>query len=167
MEEEIWKDIEGYDGDYQISSHGRVRSFKQNKPRMIKTVLNRGGYVHCSLWKNNKGRNHRVHRLVGKAFVENPENKGDINHLDGDKTNNYYKNIEWATRSENIQHAFDNDLNRKGKRHAYSKTVKDLTTGEIYDSIVEASNEVGLIEETISKHCNGRRKKQKFKFINQ
>lgn len=175
-EKEVWKDIEGFDGDYKISGDGRLRSFKRaSNGRLLKIrkgqaklyrndkeekhsinklvyetfgidklpneifknvvgfeglykVSNKGrlfslltfmfmnpnksdkGYYKVGLRKNNKSHTKILHRLIAKAFIANPENKKEVNHIDGDKSNNCIDNLEWCTPSENMQHAFDAGL---------------------------------------------------------
>lgn len=105
---ELWKDITGYEDCYQISNCGNVRSKKRNKLRIVKT--NRCGYKQLNLCKNGIIKTLLVHRLVALEFIENIFNKPCINHIDGNKTNNNYNNLEWVTVSENVKHAFDNNL---------------------------------------------------------
>lgn len=108
---EVWKDIKGYEGLYQISNLGRVKSLKRfntnnanTKDRILKPSLDRKGYLHVVLCKNNKRYNKTLHRLVAEAFIENPENKPQVNHIDEDKTNNRVSNLEWMTNKENRNH---------------------------------------------------------------
>lgn len=97
---EIWKEIEGYDGKYYISSWGRVKG-----PKGILTpYLNYKGYEKVGLSKNGKCEKHRVHRLVADAFIPNPYNLPEVNHIDGNKRNNSFSNLEWVTGEENRNH---------------------------------------------------------------
>jgi hypothetical protein len=108
MEEEIeyWKDIAGYNGFYQISSFGRVKSFKYDKAngRILKYRKNKLGYLQISISKNKKSKTFLIHRLVGIAFIPNPENKPEINHKDNDRSNNKQSNLEWNTAKQNAEH---------------------------------------------------------------
>ena len=114
---EIWKDINGYEGYYQVSNTGKVRKINGNtynysKPKvfMLKQVDNGRGYMKVFLHRDNKCKQPLVHRLVAEAFIQNPEGKPHINHKDGIKTNNAVGNLEWCTRSENMLHAFKTGL---------------------------------------------------------
>ena len=138
MEQEIWKDIEGFE-KYQISSCGRVRSFNNNTTIIRKTSIV-GGYEHLMLIKNNKKYNFKPHRLVAEAFVTNSENKPEVNHIDGNKLNNHFSNLEWVTRKENCQHAWKTGLCEHNrmilKTRDYSKLRKftKLWSKPIYSS---------------------------------
>lgn len=118
---EIWKDIIGYEGLYQISNNGRVKSFYARggnrsrracigKEHYLAPYSSSTGYLKVSLLKNHKKEDPRVHRLVAMAFVPNPENKPYVNHKDGNKTNNKATNLEWCTQAENINHALKTGL---------------------------------------------------------
>lgn len=100
---EKFKDIEGYEGLYQITSWGRVYSLIANK--FMKTELTDKGYLRVKLRKNKKAKNHKVHRLVASAFIPNMKNLPQVNHKDGNKQNNSVTNLEWITDSDNKQHA--------------------------------------------------------------
>lgn len=138
MENEIWKDIEGFE-KYQISSYGRVRSYHNNTIIIRKTNIV-SGYEHLMLNKNNKKYNFYIHRLVGTAFIPNPENKPEINHKNGLKTDNNVENLEWTTRIENAQHAWQTGLCEHNhmilKTRDYSKLRKftKLWSKPIYSS---------------------------------
>ena len=98
---EQWRDIPGYEGLYQISNIGRVKSRK--KIKSLRT--DKRGYLTVWLCKDSSQKNYKVHRLVAIAFIPNPESKKTVNHIDGDKQNNSVSNLEWATHSETIIHA--------------------------------------------------------------
>ena len=102
---ETWKDINNYEGYYQISNLGRVRNIKYN--RFLTNHLNHKGYNRTCLCKNSKQKVMRIHRLVAEAFIPNPESKQEVNHKDFDKTNNKVSNLEWVTGKENIRHYQD------------------------------------------------------------
>jgi hypothetical protein len=118
---ELWADIEGYEGSYQVSNMGRVKSLDRlvnNKSSSytrkgnIKSPKNSGsGYLQVSLCKNGIVKNFLIHRLVAKAFIKNPYAKGTVNHLNCNTRDNRSSNLEWATLSENIKYAF-----KKGKK---------------------------------------------------
>ncbi len=127
MDKEIWKDIEGYEGLYQVSNMGRVRSLldsygnQRKTPKTLKNVRQPSGYFRVCLSKGGIGKRFFIHRLVAQAFIPNPENKPEVNHIVGDKANNTADNLEWNTRSENIQHALKNNLRLSGENCKQSK----------------------------------------------
>lgn len=107
---EKWKDIDGYNGMYQVSNKGKVRSWKNNKWGKLKSpkilsAFKVNGYFRVALSKNNNATQYSIHRLVCEAFIPNPENKREVNHIDAVKTNNEISNLEWVTSSENKNHA--------------------------------------------------------------
>ena len=130
---EEWKDIEGYEGYYQISSHGRVRSVNRYVRHPSGKQAQKRGRIFRNGWKNKsliagltkegKSRGFLIYRLVAKAFIPNPDNKPEVNHIDGNRMNNHISNLEWSTRSENEKHAYDTGLyiSRKGNEHPMSK----------------------------------------------
>jgi DNA-binding XRE family transcriptional regulator len=101
---ESWKPVEGYEGLYEVSDLGRVRSIKRSG-RILAGCQVAHGYIAVSLHKNNQKSMYLVHRLVAKAFIPNPENKSQVNHKDLDKRHNSVENLEWVTPRENIEHA--------------------------------------------------------------
>lgn len=106
---EVWKPIEGYEGLYEVSNYGNVRRvFRYGRPYIspCKCKVTKDGYYESTLVKENKPKSIRTHRLVAKAFCENPENKLEVNHIDGNKLNNHADNLEWCTSSENQKHAY-------------------------------------------------------------
>lgn len=142
-QEEIWKDIVGYEGFYLVSNLGNVKSIdryvKHNygdlsrriqKGITIKLTINSDKYYCVTLGKNGKHKTFTVHRLVAIAFLENTLNNNIINHKDGIKTNNHYTNLEWCTTQQNTQHATENNLIPFGENHGMSK-LTDMQVLEI------------------------------------
>ena len=113
QQEEIWKDIEGYEGLYQVSNLGRVKScvhFTHKKDTILKENIKNGGYVYVNLYKNRRGTKFYVHRLVAKAFLTQYKDKNYVNHIDCNKQNNKVDNLEYCTQKENIDHSWENNL---------------------------------------------------------
>lgn len=141
-EVEQWDAIRGYEGLYEISDHGRVKRIDKNGEHLIKAQVNsRNGYCYVHLSKENTVRAHRVHRLVAEHFIKNPYGKKVVNHIDGNKQNNMYSNLEWATDSENQLHSHRVLGNVGGRK---PKKVKCVETGEIYSTMAEASRKTGI-----------------------
>lgn len=108
---EIWKDIKGYEGLYQVSNMGNVRSCNwrnQGVTQNLYLKVHNKGYKHIELVKNGKRKSHLVHRLVAEAFLPNPNNYPVVNHIDEVKTNNNVENLEWCTLSQNMRAYYDN-----------------------------------------------------------
>lgn len=102
MKKEIWKDILGYEGLYQVSNFGRVKSLKFGKERILKLIKDKDGYFIVNLYKNKKIKSFRVHRLVAEAFIDNPDNLPQVNHKDENPSNNVVSNLEWCNAKYNI-----------------------------------------------------------------
>ena len=115
---EEWRDVPGYEGLYQVSNLGRVRSEKRSTTRgvILKGKINTHGYVEVTLSKKNVRKTARVHRMVAIAFIPNPEGKPQVNHRNGDRSDNRAENLEWCTASENMVHARDVLHHLGGKR---------------------------------------------------
>lgn len=135
---EIFKDVSGYEGRYQVSNYGNVKSLprkthnanKYIKEKILKPCIGNVGYKMVSLSKNGKGTLKTLHRLIAQNFIPNPDGLPCVNHIDGNKLNNYVGNLEWVTYSGNIVHAFRTGLmtSASGERAGMSK----LTSKDIY-----------------------------------
>ena len=99
---EEWKLIPGYDGKYEVSDWGRVRSYKRQKERILSPGKDKNGYYQVSLCKDGKEKHCIIHRLVAEAFISNPNNLPEVNHKDEDKRNNHVTNLEWCSREYNL-----------------------------------------------------------------
>lgn len=169
----IWKNL---DNVYKVSEYGDIKSVdryvkQKNRTYWVKGKelnhnIDSGGYHRVGLSLNGKRKYESVHRLVGKLFVENRDNKPEINHIDGNKSNNHYSNLEWSTRSENIKHAVDNDLmthlveNSKVQRKPVFKIDADGNEFH-YNSLAEASKQDGISISYLSQIVNGDRPQKK------
>lgn len=144
--EEIWKDLQGYEGIYQVSTLGRVKSLgrtveKKSKlgkefkmvvsEKVISGHVSDSGYIEYNIRKNGRPKTIRGHRLVAETFIENPSNKPLINHIDGDKTNNNLSNLEWSTHKENAKHALETGLLSNFLKFARSKPRRKLSTEDV------------------------------------
>lgn len=129
---EEWKDIAGFEGMYQVSNMGQVRSLDRldsrgykYKGRTVKPSTSKG-YQYAHLCKLSKYTTISIHRLVALAFIPNPDNLPQVNHIDGNKQNNHVSNLEWVTEKENINHAWDNGLaTNSGENNVLAKLTED------------------------------------------
>mgnify|MGYP003463631969 FL=1 len=157
MDEE-WRDIEGYEGLYQVSNLGRVKSFNYRGHKgcieILTPRLDGKGYEMVALYKEGKVRNTKVHRLVAQAFIPNPNNYPQVNHKDENKTNNDVKNLEWCTNKYNHNYGTRNE--RVGK--SLSKKVICITTGEIFNSMREACRKYNIHTGSMTECCRGKQK---------
>lgn len=122
LDGEIWRDIRGYIGSYQISNFGRTKSFFKDKAKILKPFVDKDGYLQVTLGRNNK---FKIHRLVARAFIPNHEDKPQINHIDGNKMNNYVGNPEWNTSTENNRHAVKFGLMKSGEDFPDAKLTNE------------------------------------------
>jgi hypothetical protein len=126
---EIWKDIEGYGGMFQVSNKGRIKSYLGSNTGLIRSVKNKlGTYLSIVLCGNGlPTKSVKVHRLVANAFIPNHENKPEVNHKDGNKQNNAVENLEWVTRSENVQHAVMHNPHMLMGMNIYNRYIRPKT----------------------------------------
>ena len=161
---EIWKDIIGYEGYYQVSSLGRVRSLNRTvrnhlgftfaKGKVLSGIP-RNGYIRVQLFKDGKFKNYSIHRLVANAFVDNKNNMPEVNHKNEDKSDNRFNNLEWCSRKQNCNYGTRSE--RQSKK--ISKNILQLTIdGHLignFKSAIEASRLLGFKSNHISECCNG------------
>lgn len=174
---EIWKDVKGYEGIYQVSNKGRIKSLSRyergrngkpcfRKEKILKGQVSQYGYRRIQLFKDSKVKFPGVHRVVAEAFIPNPENKPQVNHKDGNKLNNNVENLEWVTQSENMKHALELGLYKPNVESARKKANKvRLTKVNQYDfngnylrsfnSVKEAAKHVGVHQSGISNNLRG------------
>lgn len=155
---EVWKDIKGFEGLYQISSFGRLRHYsKRFGWNILKNTNKKGCYLSVVLRGLDKDKSAKIHRLVANAFIPNPDNKPQVNHIDGNKQNNFVSNLEWATPKENFEHA------KKSKLWVYNKPYKEKKVSQFdlknkyiktYNSAKEASIETGICARNILQVAN-------------
>lgn len=159
---EKWKDIKEYEGLYQISNLGRVKSLSRlqitgtssywSKERILKPRLLKGGYLEVSLCKNSKLYYFRIHRLVAIHFIDNTEQKPQVNHLDGCKINNIVTNLEWCTRSENIIHACKTGLMKPSAPRGENNSMSKLTDKQVAE--IRRLKNKNIIQRDIGKLFN-------------
>lgn len=185
--EEIWKDIKGYEEMYQVSNLGRIRSLdryvrhkKIGSIRLIKgkimspTISKSTGYLTTTLYKQGKGKQVTIHRLVAEAFIFNPTDKPEVNHINGIRSDDRVENLEWVNRRENQLHAYrvlkrGYKLPTKEQRKKYLDTLgKEIIQYELqiiikekarYNSIREAERQTGIVHTSISKCCRHKQEK--------
>lgn len=144
-------EIKGFDGRYQISSDGKV--FSANGLR--KTEISKQGYERVSLWKNGKGKHFSIHRLVADAFIPNPNHLEMVNHKDGNKLNNDVSNLEWCNASQNMKHAYNNNLVIPRVTRVIQFTKNHEKVKE-WSSIADACRKLGLNHANIVTVCEGK-----------
>ena len=151
---EIWRDIDSYEGLYQISNKGRVKSLKYGKERILRAHDNGDGYLKVQLYKNTACQYRYIHRLVAIAFIQNPDNKPQVNHKDENKKNNCVENLEWITCIDNCNYGTRNErVSRKILQ--YSKSGEFIRE---WQSAAEVERVLGIDNSNITKCCKGKRK---------
>lgn len=165
LKNEIWKDVVGFENLYKISNYGRLKSLcsnnnskAYNKDKIRKVFPNGKNYLSCLIYKNFTKYNRRIHRMVAQAFIPNPNNFPQVNHIDGNKWNNKIDNLEWCTNSENQIHVYKNNLEKPGLK----RTVKqyDLNGNYIqtFEYISDATKKLNINCSSIISVCKGKRK---------
>lgn len=179
MQEEIWKDIEGYEGLYQVSNYGRVKSLARTRFSKNNTIApvyerilkknNSRGYHSVTLFKNGIRKDNKVHRLVGIHFLIDSDYSLQINHINGIKTDNRVGNIEFCTAKENTCHAYKSlgrihpTRGKFGAEHHASKTIEKIckNNGKLlqsFSSIRDAERLTGIDNSSLSRACMGKQK---------
>lgn len=159
----IWKTIEGTNGEYQVSDTGLVKTTKSG--RILRPTVSKPGYERVCLFKMDRERRYRVHRLVAMAFIPNPDNLPQVNHIDGNKRNNHVSNLEWVTNEANMHHAKENGLRAGHEKFCESKRKRviatNIETGEriVFESILAAKKTIRTNH--IQAVLNGQRKQAK------
>lgn len=182
MQDEYWVQIAGYEGLYEVSNCGRVKSldrviFNSGTPNGLYTVKGRiltqrinnkrNGYCELSLHKDGKEKRYKVHRLVAEAFLPNPDNLPEVNHIDGNKENNNVKNLEWCTSKQNKEHGWNTGLYTGEHRKS---PIKCNETGICYESVVQASELIPCDRSAIFRVLSGKKDRVKgltFSYITQ
>ena len=164
---EFWKDVKGYEGFYQVSNFGRVKSLARvvksrwgtDKPlseRPVREIVDGLGYSRLSLSKNGIVKTHKIHRLVAEAFSQG---EGHVNHKDGNKQNNNVENLEFCTSKENNDHAFNNGL----RPTKYKQPIVCEQTGEVYESQAVLARSIKISHTMVSSYMKGNFKSLKDK----
>lgn len=175
--EEIWRDIKGYEGLYQVSNFGRVKSLKRTikgrkyQSKHLSIQKGKDGYERIMLYNSSGHKGMTVHRLVALSFIPNPNNKKCVNHKDGVKTNNKENNLEWVTHSENMKHAFTKGLNAVSHENHINNIESSIETNRKpvsrtggnknkvkYYSIAEASRKNKVNQSDITQVCKRKKK---------
>lgn len=164
IENEIWRPVAGYEGLYEVSSFGRVKSLGRTEPifnsvrfrkdKIMRQKLTKFGYLEATLSKNGKPSTKKIHRLVAEAFLPNPEGLPQVNHKDEDKTNNRVENLEWCSAKYNMN--YGSVKRRVGEKH--SKPVAQLSLEgkiiKVYKSAAEAGRNGVAMQQHITDVCN-------------
>jgi hypothetical protein len=168
MKTEIWKDITGYEGLYQVSNLGRVKSLPRErktygkrtyktKSLLMDAPISEKGYLRVCLSKDGKQRSYFVHRLVAVAFLDNKNSYPVVNHINGNKLDNRIENLEFCTQSHNVKEAYRIGLEKKAGRRVEQYT-KDMELIKLWDSVSEAQRYLGIEATNIVKCCRGKGK---------
>jgi hypothetical protein len=166
-----WRVVSEYPG-YSVNKQGDI--LNNDTKKQLKPTKFSNGYMFVTLCDENGHHKNSVHRLVAKAFVDNPKGYDYVNHIDGNKSNNKAENLEWCTQSENMKHAYGTGLQkpiRSQIEYSLSRSaekrkrpVRNSETGACYSSIIECANAEGVTHSAISFHLSGRAKKCRFEY---
>ena len=168
---EEWRDIPYYEGEYQVSNLGNVKSFKFGKEKILKPVKDTDNYLRVVLCKDRKQKSYLIHRLVAEVFIPKIEGKNNVDHIDSNRQNNIYTNLRWCTIAENnsfeLARKHNSEARKGGKNPMYgkngklnhrSKSVLCIELNRIFGSTMEAQRELGIPQSNISACCNGKYK---------
>ena len=165
MKNEEWRDVVGYEGRYQVSSMGRVKSLERAdswgrtvKERILKPSTDHYGYLMVNLCAGGKRKMFFVHRLVCQVFHDNPDNKSDVNHINENKTDNRACNLEWSTRKENCNHGTRNVRMAIAKSRPIAQYTLNGKLLKVWPSATEAQRQAGFGQGNVSEVANGNRK---------
>ncbi len=174
---EEWRPVVGYEGLYEISNLGRVKNLRKKRindvwhtETLMKPKNNKEIYHRVELSKSGNRKITGVHQLVAAAFINNPENKPNINHINGKRDDNRIENLEWCTQKENIQHAWDTGLSkaRKGGHHQSSKAIMiiDIIKNSVTSigSLKAGAKYLGIGHSTICRYASGQVKNDRYTF---
>lgn len=179
--EEIWKDIEGYEGLYRVNTNGVVESLPRevingtggrfmSKPKIMNHHKDNMGYIRVALCKNGKMTKTKLHRILAIAFIPNPENKPQINHINSIRDDFRLENLEWVTAGENLKHCYGHNRKKRfspmdgmyNNRNYIPRDVNQYTLdGEFvayYESLADAERKTGISKSSIGNNCAGQRK---------
>ncbi len=166
-----WLKIKGFN-NYSVSSDGSVRN--DNNLRLLRPTTNSRGYLYVVLSNNGKTTTKKVHRLVAETFIDNPDNKPQVNHIDGNKQNNNVSNLEWTTAQENTNHFWqflDNEYHKQNRLNGHKNSIRSYSLSEhprarkvlrvddnkVYNCLTEAALDSNTTESLISQVCRGKR----------
>ena len=167
---EEWRDVVGYEGLYQVSDQGRVKSLARTcntkggsnrtvKERILKPCDNGRGYLYISLSDGTgEHKRHYIHRLVGETFVPNPLEKEDVNHKDENPSNNHASNLEWLTHKENLNYGMRNERVAKANSKPVAQYTKDCAFIKVWASAAEVKRQLGFNHSNIIQVAKGNRK---------
>lgn len=155
---EIWKDIEGYEGDYQVSNFGRVKSLKFGKELILKPVITTKKYLQVNLCKNKIRKVYHIHRLVAQAFISNPNSLPQVNHKDENPSNNSVENLEWCDCKYNINFGTHNQRSAEKRSKPVLQYTKSGDFIKEWKSLTEVHTNLGFNIACISYCCLGKYK---------